>query len=663
MSPHPTAPRLSRTLITTKLVAIVAVFVAVIAAVIGLFVLAYNVSAGVRAYVGGEGLWSKGQKDAVYALTRYLDSQHEGAYREYLTAIAMPLGDRAARLEMEKPELDPAKVTAGFVQGGISAEDVPYMIFLFRYFDAVPYFAQAIEVWRLAERQVLRLPPVAEAARGHVQAGTLSAERRAALLAEIDDINARVTPLEQQFSSVLGEGAREVQALLLKVTLAVAAALIAMGVLFAWSISRNLRASIRVLHEGAVRVAAGDLSAPIAVRSGDELGALAVMFNTMIDARREAEAALRTAKDFSDKVMEGATNAIYTLDPQGVFTTANRRTCEMTGYPLEELIGQTWAPMVPAEELPALMAGFISTVEGREPVTNRECHIRRKSGEELTITFSIAPLMRDGVILGVVGVAEDITARKRAEAEREAHAQELARSNRELEQFAYVTSHDLQEPLRTVTGFVQLLSRRYPEHLDGDAKEFIGYITDGVARMKSLIEDLLAYSRVQRADVVAEPMAMDGLLSAAIANLRGAIDAAQATVVAEPLPVLTVDGSQFTQLFQNLIGNAIKFRGTAAPRIHIQALPRERDWLFSVADNGIGIDAAAAERVFVLFQRLHTREHYEGNGIGLTLCKKIVELHGGRIWVEPASDDGSATGSVFRFTLPMSAPGALSLAA
>ena len=659
MSHSTPVPRLSRTLIATKLVAIVAVFVAVISAVIGLFVLAYNVSAGVRAYVGGEGLWSKGQKDAVYALTRYLDTQEERTYRDYLTAIAMPLGDRTARLAMEQPEIDAAKVTAGFVQGGISAEDVPYMIFLFRYFDAVPYFAQAIAIWRLAEEQVLRLPPVAEAARGHVRAGTLTAAQRAALLAEIDDINAKVTPLEQQFSSVLGDGAREVQALLLKVTLATAAALIAMGVLFAWSISRNLRASIRVLHEGAVRVAAGDLRTPIPVRSGDELGALAVMFNTMIDARREAEAALRTAKDFSDKVMEGATNAIYTLDPEGRFTTANRRTCEMTGYALDELLGQTWAPMVPAEELPDLMAGFISTVQGREPITNRECHLRRKNGEELTITFSIAPLLRDDVILGVVGVAEDITARKRAEAEREAHAQELARSNRELEQFAYVTSHDLQEPLRTVTGFVQLLSRRYPEHLDGDAKEFIGYITDGVARMKSLIEDLLAYARVQRVEALPEPVAMDTLAAAAIANLRGAMDAAGATVVAEPLPVLAVDGSQFTQLFQNLIGNAIKFRGEAAPRIHIQAIPRDKDWLFSVADNGIGIDAAAAERVFLLFQRLHTREHYEGNGIGLTLCKKIVELHGGRIWVEP----GAQGGSVFRFTLPMAPAGALSLAA
>lgn len=645
--------------ISAKLVAIVLAFVAVITAVIGLFVLAYNISAGVRAYVGGEGLWSKGQKDAVYALTRYLDSQDERAYRDYLTAIAMPLGDRSARLEMEKPVFDPAVVTAGFEQGGISAEDVPYMILLFRHFEHMPYFGQAITVWREAEQQVLRLLPVAEAAHEAVRSNTLTTARRAALQAEIDDINARVTPLEQQFSSVLADGAREVQALLLKVTLATAAALIAMCVLFAWSISRGMRASIGDLHAGALRVAGGDLTGRIAVRSSDELGALAVMFNTMIDARRDAEAALRTAKDFSDKVMEGATNAIYTLDPQGSFTTANRRTCEITGYALEELIGQTWAPLVPADELPELMAGFLSTVQGREPVTNRECHIRRKDGALCTITFSIAPLMRDGVIFGVVGVAEDITARKRAEAEREAHAQELARSNRELEQFAYVTSHDLQEPLRTVTGFVQLLSRRYPEHLDGDAKEFIGYITDGVARMKSLIEDLLAYSRVQRTATVAEPTAIDGLVRAAIANLRGAIDAAGATVVAEPLPVLSVDGSQFKQLFQNLIGNAIKFRGDAVPRIYIRAEPREKDWLFSVRDNGIGIDAAAAERVFVLFQRLHTREHYEGNGIGLTLCKKIVELHGGTIWVEP----GEREGSVFRFTLPVAPAAALSLPA
>lgn len=642
---------LGRLTLSAKLAMIVAVFVIVISAVIGLFVLAYNVSAGVRAYVGGEGLWSKGQKDAVYALSRYLDSQDERHYRDYLAAIAMPLGDRDARVEMEKPHFSHAIVTDGFVRGGNAVDDIPHMIFLFRHFDDLPFFAQAIRIWRQAEQEVLQLPPVAEAIRQSINSGQLTAAARANFNAQIVAINTRVTPLEHEFSQSLSGGAREVQALLLKITLATAAALIAIGVLFAWSVGRELRTSIQGLREGAMRVTKGDFTEPIRVRSQDELGELATVFNSMIAARREAEAALLTAHQFREKVMESSTNAIYTMDMEGRFTTANTRTCEITGYPLEELLGRTWANMVREADLPDLLTAFVSTVEGREPITNREIVLQQKQGTEVVITFSIAPLRRDGVIFGVVGAAEDITARKHADAERQLRAEELARSNQELEQFAYVASHDLQEPLRTVTGFTQLLSRRYKGKLDPEADEFIGYITDGVSRMKSLIEDLLAYSRVQRTQAAISAVALDGVLATALANLHAAISTAGATVTHDPLPALTIDGRQFTQLFQNLIANAIKFRSEAAPVVHVSALQQDQHWLFSVRDNGIGISAESASRVFDLFQRLHAREQYEGNGIGLTICKKIVELHGGRIWVQPLAE--GAQGTEFRFTLPI----------
>ncbi len=647
----PAAPGLpGHTTIANKLRAIVVIFVVIIATVVGLFVMAYNVSVGVRAYIGAEGRWSKGQKDAVYFLNRYLGSADERDYRNYLSAIAIPLGDRKARLEMEKPRYDEALVTAGFVEGGVAAADVPHMVFLFRHFQSLPFFGQAVMIWRAAETELLLLPPIAEAARAAMLTGQLTSATQAALSERLDAVNTRVSPLEQQFSSVLADGAREVQALLLQMTLVIAAALMAIGALFAWSLARSIRSSVQGLREGAVRVAAGDLTRPIVVRSRDELGDLAHVFNSMIDARREAETALVTANQFREKVMENATNAIYTMDMEGRFTTANRRTCEITGYPLEELIGQTWAGMVSEADLPSLYEGYVSTVSGLTPITNREIALRRKNDETVTIIFSIAPLRREGVIFGVVGAAEDISARKRAELELNTRAEELTRSNQELEQFAYVASHDLQEPLRTVTGFAQLLARRYQDKLDGDAQEFIGYITDGVARMKSLIEDLLAYSRVQRAEAKLAPHALDSVLASALANLRGAITAAGAAVSHDPLPTLAVDVGQFSQLLQNLIGNAIKFRGEAPPRIHIHAAHQDAHWQFTVTDNGIGIDTDSAERVFVLFQRLHTRDRYEGNGIGLTICKKIVELHGGRIWVEPTP--AGEQGSRFCFTVP-----------
>ncbi|MES2684172.1 MAG: ATP-binding protein [Pseudomonadota bacterium] len=642
---------LGRTSITTKLVAIVAVFVIIISAVMGLFTLAYTVTAGVRAYVGGEGLWSKGQKDAVYYLSRYIHSADEADYRAYEAAIALPLGDRKARLEMEKPRFDEAIVQQGFVEGGITAEDVPKMILLFRRYGDMPYFEEAITVWRQAEQELLQLPPLAAEIQKGIAQKSLTPAQQTDFLDRIQAINARVTPLAQLFSQVLGVGAREVQALLLWATLATAVALLGIGVVLAWSISRDLRESISGLREGVQRVAMGVMTQPIPVRSSDELGELADAFNQMTASRRRTETALVSANEFRERVMESATNAIYTIDLEGRFVTANRRTCEITGYALDQLLGKTWASMVHEQDLPALQEGFVSTLWGLTPMTNREIALRRQSGEWVVIVFSIAPLSRDGVIFGVVGAAEDITERKQAEAALKDKADELVRSNQELEQFAYVASHDLQEPLRTVSGFAQLLSRRYQGKLDADADEFIAYITNGVGRMKSLIEDLLAYSRVQRADALPPAVRLDEVLAAALANLQAAIASAGATITHDALPTLPVDARQFTQLFQNLVGNAIKFRGEAAPLIQISAQQQDAHWLFSVRDNGIGIDAEAAEKVFVLFHRLHSRDDYEGNGIGLTICKKIVELHGGRIWVEPTPAGGS--GTTFRFTLPL----------
>jgi signal transduction histidine kinase len=225
---------------------------------------------------------------------------------------------------------------------------------------------------------------------------------------------------------------------------------------------------------------------------------------------------------------------------------------------------------------------------------------------------------------------------------------ELTRSNKELEQFAYVASHDLQEPLRKVSSFAQLLASRYSGKLDGDANPFIGYMVDGARRMQTLIQNLLAYSRLGRKGQPFAAADGNGVLKQALSNLEGAIEESGAVATSGPLPTVLADESQLVQLFQNLIGNAIKFRGAETPVIQIQAEGVGPSWSFSVSDNGIGIDQQFAERIFVIFQRLHGRDEYPGTGIGLALCKKIVERHGGRIWLEPRP----GRGAVFRFTLP-----------
>lgn len=239
--------------------------------------------------------------------------------------------------------------------------------------------------------------------------------------------------------------------------------------------------------------------------------------------------------------------------------------------------------------------------------------------------------------------------RRQAEQDLAQKVVELARSNADLEQFAYVASHDLQEPLRMVAAYTQLLSERYRDKLDDEARKFIDYASEGALRMQVLVQDLLAFSRVGRADVAQVSVDCNAVMQEVLQTLSSAIEESGAAVTFGALPAVWGDRTQMVQLFQNLVGNAIKFRGQEAPVISVLAEEADPYWLFSVSDNGIGIDSESAEQIFAVFQRLHARTEYPGSGIGLAICKKIVERGGGRIWVE--SQPGS--GSTFKFTMPL----------
>ena len=368
-----------------------------------------------------------------------------------------------------------------------------------------------------------------------------------------------------------------------------------------------------------------------------------------ITARRRAEAALLQSEAQFRSTFELAASGIAHVSLEGRLLRVNRRLCEMLGYAEGELLGRSVKDISHPEDRDVTDAQRALVREGRRESVRFEKRYVRRDGAPVWVSLGVA-LVRDaaGAPQYEVAMFDDITERKEAERALRAAHEELQRSNAELEQFAYVASHDLQEPLRMVASYTQLLARRHQDRLDPDAREFMGYIVDGAARMKQLIEDLLAYSRVGTKGREFKPVDLGRPLARALANLKTAIEEAGAEVSADPLPTLPADEPQLAQLFQNLIGNALKFRGPAAPRIRVEAADRGEAWELRVADNGIGIEPQYFERIFMVFQRLHNKAEYPGTGIGLAICKKVVERHGGQLRVESAPGAGSA----FIFTLP-----------
>ena len=375
--------------------------------------------------------------------------------------------------------------------------------------------------------------------------------------------------------------------------------------------------------------------------------------NTNDHLTREIAERKKTEKGLAER--EATLRSVFRAAPTGigmlcnrVIKQANDRICEMTGYSSEELLGQSAKMLYLTEEEFELVGQEKYAQISRQGTGNVETRWQRKDGEVIDVQLSWAPIDPEDLSGGVTFTALDITESKRAEAALARKTEELACSNAELEQFAYVASHDLQEPLRMVSSYVQLLARRYKDRLDSDADDFINFAVDGANRMQALIKDLLAYSRVGTKGKSLEPTSCETVLDLTLANLQFAIEENSARVTHDPLPTVLADQSQLVQLFQNLIANAIKFRGEEAPHVHLAAEKHEGGWLFSIRDNGIGIDEEYGERIFEIFQRLHGRDDYSGTGIGLAICKKIVDCHGGRIWV--TSNPGG--GSAFYFTLP-----------
>jgi PAS domain S-box-containing protein len=430
-----------------------------------------------------------------------------------------------------------------------------------------------------------------------------------------------------------------------------------------WAIARQVTKPIEQLREAAVTMGTGDLRQRIKMATRDEIGQLAREFNRMAASLSGKEAQLRDyATQLEQKVeertrelheseekyrdlVEDLPDVVFAVDQNGALTYLSPAVEPMTGYSVSELMGRTFADFLHPEDLAHAFDTFQSTLSGQTMVD--ELRFFTKSGEMRWLRNSNKPVFAGDRVVGVRGLFSDVTQHKQAEARLKETMADLERSNAELERFAYVASHDLQEPLRMVSSYTQLLEKRYKDKLDADAHDFISFAVEGAKRMQNLINDLLTYSRVGTRGKPFEPTDCEAVFDAAIANLSVAINENKAKVSHDPLPVVMSDEGQLVQLFQNLIGNAIKFHGKRPPRVHVSAKPDGDKWVFSIKDNGIGIDPQYFERIFIIFQRLHG-EGYPGTGTGLAIAKRIVERHGGRIWIESAPDKGST----FYFTIP-----------
>ncbi len=433
-----------------------------------------------------------------------------------------------------------------------------------------------------------------------------------------------------------------------------------LGILFGIAVAvvviRSISKPIQTLNKAALRVSRGDYDADIYLKGKDELATLGDSFNIMTSSLRSNfeliksnNAEIKEQEEKIRKVIEASPAAIILMDPEKKISLINAQTENLFGYSRKELIGHSAEELIPSRLLKqkSLIDNIFSSKNKVDTLgINQNFYGLTKSKKEIPIEISLSFIEiqhQDMILASIV----DITERKQQQAEIKKYVDQLKSKNKELEQFSYITSHDLQEPLRTVLSFIDVIQEDYKDKLDKDMNVYLKYIADASTRMSNLIKSLLDYSRIGHKGIM-ETVDCNTLLDNVTADLKYKIDKSQAEIYYTDLPTIEGFDLELRLLFQNLITNAIKFqKKTEIPKILISSEDKRSHWQFSIADNGIGIQEEFQNKIFVIFQRLHNREEYDGTGIGLSHCQKIVQLHGGEIWV--TSEKGS--GSTFHFTI------------
>ncbi|WP_020601889.1 ATP-binding protein [Spirosoma spitsbergense] len=725
--------------IAKKLYSVVGIMAVLIAVELGTLYFAVSTLSSVRAFVGAEGLWSKSQKDAIYHLRKYYQTHNEEDRTAFYTFMKVPLGDHKTLLELVKQNPDLAIARQGLLEGGNHPDDIDGMINLFRRFNKISYIHKSIKIWTEADSGIGQLIPIAKKIHseinlpiGQLAPPALSQTKLDELVKNIDPINQKLTILENEFSYTLGEGARWLEKIILKLLLAIALTVEFSGLLLTYFVVKGITKGLNEITSASKRIAQKDYSVKAQVFSADEIGILATSFNDMtvelfnnIQKRVQADQELEfktnfiqenekrivsimdalikiTQLDFSEKLIVSERGDELDAIAVGLNTMS-----EELEFHLQQ-VEQSEAKLNDAQRLAKIGSwemdmtthkvhwsnemfnvygygnerfevSFEKALERMVPedVERTKARMEKNTEDALQVfkeksifEFEIAPsnftiilpddskkvvqgigkiiLNTNGQITKIVGTVQDINEAYKAEQKLNAYNIELERKNKEIEQFAYAASHDLQEPLRSISNFSKLLADKLETYPDKEMNEYMRLISGGASRMSNLIFALLDYSRVGK-DMDKREVDCNKLVHEILTDLAVVIAESGAKIHIEKLPVINC--YDLKSVFQNLIINAIKFRKKdLSPVINISATSTGKDFLFIIKDNGIGIEKDYYDRIFIIFQRLHLRTQYAGTGIGLSLTKKIIEMHGGRIWVESEFGEGST----FYFTIPIS---------
>lgn len=605
---------------TTIFLRVVLPFLVTLVCLFTLAVASMAILSSLRAYAGGEGLYSKGQMQAVYHLNRYAASKDPAEFQRYLRSISVPLGDQKARIELEKPEPDYDVAKEGFLQGRNDPADIPGLINIFRRFRRMEYVDLSVAIWAAADAHINRLTALGDRLRDEIEKGGAAQHRIDAVLAEIDREAVALAPLEDAFSYTLGKASRQVRKALVVILAIVTAFLTTFVALFARSVLREREEHQQALGESEERY-----------RSFFETGIDAVLLCGPDGTIEAVNPAARLAFGYSESDM---------MEPRG-----------------DGIDRETYESIRTALEKASQSGRYRGNLEFRR--RDGRTFVGEVSASRFT-DFSGRP--KTSVII------RDISARIRAEEEirrlnasleervasrtieLESANRELVLANRELESFCYSVSHDLRLPLRSMNGFSELLISDYGGKLDDRARSYLDRIEVACRRMGRLIDDLLSLTRYTRQKMVLERVDLGGIAADVVEELRAEHPerTVEVTIDADLVATTEGDGTLLRVLLRSLLSNAWKFSVSRDPaRIEVGSYMDGPERVYFVRDNGCGFDMAYADKLFRIFNRLHTAEEFEGTGIGLATVQRVVMRHGGRVWAEGAPDRGAT----FYFTL------------